>query len=54
MLSQRLVDRGAVSATQGKRRSVRGKTLPKELEQPEFLCGRQLEELVDVGVTHGA
>jgi len=54
MFGQRLVNRRVVSVTQGKSGSARGEALPKELEQPEFLFGRQFEEFSDVGVTHGA
>jgi len=54
MFGQRLVNRRAVSITQGKGGSARGEALPKELQQPEFLFGRQFEEFSNVGVTHGA
>ena len=54
MFGQRLVNRRAVSVTERKSGSARGEALPKKLEQPEFLFGRQFEELSNVGVTHGA
>lgn len=54
MLGQRLVNRCAMSVTQGQSGSTRGKALPKKLEQPEFLFGRQFEEFSNVGITHGA
>jgi len=54
MFGQRLVNRRAVSVTQRESGSARGEALPKKLEQPELLFGREFEELSNVGVTHGA
>jgi len=54
MFGQRLVNRRAVSVTQGESGSARGEAFPKKLDHPEFLFGRQLEEFGNVGITHGA
>jgi len=54
MFGQRLVNRRAVSVTQGESGSARGKALPKKLEQAELLFSGQLEEFSNVRVTHGA
>src|SRR5712671_4519164 len=54
MFGQRLVNCRAMSVTQRQSRSAHGKTLPKQLEQPEFLFGGQFEEFSNVGITHGA
>jgi len=54
MFGQRLVNRRAMSVTQGESGSARREALPKKLEEPELLFSGQLEEFGNVGVTHDA